>query len=289
MTFKVFITTNEKQRLGALLSRYTIEKYTKHSDKFEISTIEVEKVPEIRMLFGKSYLRDGRETNFDSANLQSFTLTRFMPPELMNYEGRSVVLDPDVFATYSDIWELLSMDMGEAAIMCRKQKSDVWGSSVMLLDNTKLKHWSIRQIVQNLLSLSLDYKDVMSLVNEKAPIAELSKDWNSFDELNASTKLLHNTQRNTQPWRAGLKLDYQPKPMKPLFGVLRREWVHTLLGKNPNRHREHPDKRQTDFFFGQLKSAMLEGRISRTDVELEVARKHVRPDALSLVETVAPL
>ena len=43
-------------------------------------------------------------------DLQSFTPLRFLPPQLMGYQGRAVVIDPDIFAT-GDIWELLSRDM----------------------------------------------------------------------------------------------------------------------------------------------------------------------------------
>ena len=40
-------------------------------------------------------------------DLQSFTPLRFMPPQLMGYEGRAIVIDPDVFAV-GDVYELLT-------------------------------------------------------------------------------------------------------------------------------------------------------------------------------------
>ena len=43
-----------------------------------------------------------------------------MPPELMGYEGRALVIDPDILAV-ADVWELLSRDMQGAAIMCRQR------------------------------------------------------------------------------------------------------------------------------------------------------------------------
>ena len=65
-----------------------------------------------------------------------------MPPELMSYEGRAVVVDPDVFAV-QDVWELLSAT-------CRARRSCAgsgaprhYASSVMLLDCAKLKHWKL--------------------------------------------------------------------------------------------------------------------------------------------------
>lgn len=286
---KVFITTNAKQRLGAMLSKYTIERYTKNLDKFEIELIECEKVEEIRKLFGATYLREGKQHLFSADDLQTFTLTRFMPPKLMNYTGRSLVVDPDVFATYSDVWELLGGDMREAAVMSRPGKQQDWATSVMLLDNSKLRHWSIGQIVDDLIGLKLDYRDQMNLRIEKAKIEPLSENWNSFDRLNVQTKLLHNTQRNTQPWRAGLKLDYTPKRMKPIGGVLPREWLHTIVGRNPYRHREHPDPRQTQFFFGHLKSAINNGVIAKEVLDEEISRNHIRPDVINILNKTDPL
>ena len=43
-----------------------------------------------------------------------------MPPGLMGYEGRSVVIDPDIFAV-ADVWELLTRDMQGKAILARRR------------------------------------------------------------------------------------------------------------------------------------------------------------------------
>ena len=43
---------------------------------------------------------------------------RFAPPELMNYQGRSLVVDPDVFCV-SNVNELLSRDMQGKALLAR--------------------------------------------------------------------------------------------------------------------------------------------------------------------------
>ena len=67
---------------------------------------------------GQIYLRDGAKRPWLVDDLQSFTPLRFLPPELMGYQGRALVIDPDVFAV-GDVWELLSRDMQGKAIMCR--------------------------------------------------------------------------------------------------------------------------------------------------------------------------
>ncbi len=283
MKYKVFIQTNEKQYLGALLSEYTIRKYSKNNDKFEVVIIQAHDVLELKKLYGQTIFKDKKEVTYGNEDLQSFTLTRFMPPELMNFEGKSIVIDPDVFATYSDIYELFTIDMEDNAALMRKHSGD-WGTSVMLLDNSKLKHWKIKDIVDELISKKVDYRDWMSLRHRKEKIGILDEVWNHFDKLTPETKLIHNTQRITQPWRTGLKIEYTPKKMKPFLGIIPREWIHILLGKNPYIHREHPDKNQVDFFFGHLKSAILEGKISKDLVLEEIKKRHIRQDALEVLD-----
>lgn len=284
MDYKVFIQTNEKQYLGALMAKYTIERYSQHNDKFAVEIMQAHQVPALQNLYMQKILKDGAEVDYGNEDLQSFTLTRFMPPELMNFQGRSIVIDPDIFATYSDIWELFTMDMGGNAALMRKHNGKDWGTSVMLLDNTKLTHWKINDIVNDLITKQADYRDWMSLRKETAKIGLLDEVWNHFDKLTPETKLIHNTQRITQPWRTGLRIEYTPKKMKPFLGLIPREWIHTLLGKNPYIHREHPDQQQIDFFFGHLKSAIQEGKIDKDLVLGEISKKHIRQDALEVLE-----
>ena len=85
-------------------------------------------------------------------DLQSFTPLRFMPPELMGYEGHAVVVDPDVFAV-GDIHELLSRDMQGKAIIGRPRSGTKGAeggiaTSVMLLDCAKLTPLALRAAVR---------------------------------------------------------------------------------------------------------------------------------------------
>lgn len=284
MQYKVFIQANEKQYLGAQLAKYTIERYSEHTDKFSVEIMQAHEVLDLNRLYGNKILKDGKEITYGDGDLQSFTLTRFMSPELMNFEGKSIVIDPDVFATYSDIWDLFTMDMEDNSALMRRHNGGDWGTSVMLLDNSKFKHWKIKDIVDDLLSKNVDYRDWMGLRLEKQKIGVLDKMWNHYDTLTPDTKLLHTTLRVTQPWRVGLPVEYIPKKMKPVFGFIPREWIHILIGKSPYTHRENPDQNQTDFFFGHLKSAIQEGKIDKQLVLNEIKVKHIRQDALKVLE-----
>ena len=106
----------------------------------------------------------------------------------------------------------------------------------------------------------------MDLQNETALIKPLEEKWNQFDAIDENTKLLHTTQRITQPWKAGLPVDFFKDPTKkpkPVLGFIPREWIRRLLGRPSNSHyREHPDPKVKKFFFGHLKAAVAEGYIT---------------------------
>ncbi|MEE9546227.1 MAG: hypothetical protein V3V65_01905, partial [Hyphomicrobium sp.] len=141
----VFIHTNEKQIVGALVAEHSLRRNSKNADKFDVRIIHTKDYLALRARDGQPYLRDGIKRIWRYDDLQSFTTLRFMPPELMGYEGRAVVIDPDVFAV-GDVWELLTRDMGGKAILCRmrsgpKKWAGCHASSVMLLDCAKLSHW----------------------------------------------------------------------------------------------------------------------------------------------------
>ena len=82
-------------------------------------------------------------------DLQSFTPLRFMPPELMGYQGRAIVIDPDVFAV-GDIFELLTPrhgGQGDHVPRPRKGPKNL-ASAVMLLDCAKLTPLADRRAVR---------------------------------------------------------------------------------------------------------------------------------------------
>ncbi len=219
----------------------------------------------------------------------------------MGYEGRAVIMDPDIFAV-ADIWELLSRDMGDSSILCRARSGPkglvdkCLASSVMLLDCSKLTHWRCEQQFRSMFEGDLDYHDWVCLKTEdRANIGTLENQWNDFDRFTTETKLLHTTRRKTQPWKSGLPIDWRPAERFRLFppiGWLMRArrrlfGEYGLLGN----YKSHPDQNQENLFFGLLKECLDEGSISEAMVRDEMARDHVRHDALEVVDrapTLAP-
>lgn len=278
---KVFIHTNNKQLFGAILAKYALEKNAVGKN-FLVEFINVDELVFFKNFSGKEYLRSGRVIKYNPNDLQSFTLSRFMPPELMNFQGQTIVIDPDIF-NISAINELFEIDMKEKAIACCRKK-DAWDTSVMLMDCAKLKHWGIKDILKRLESKELDYSDLMTLKTENQDsILEIPRIWNSLDELNENTKMLHTTNRLTQPWKTGLKIDFTRNPIPKILGIIPREPVYRLLGRYPDFYQPHPDKNIEKFFFSLLKDALKHGIINGEFIKEQIAYKNIRADIFNVL------
>jgi hypothetical protein len=294
----VFIHTNHKQWLGALVAQYSMKRHSAHPERFEVRILHHKDYPVFKEMEGKPFLRDGVERKWRNEDLQSFTPLRFAPPEIMGYQGRAVVVDPDIFAV-GDVFELLTRDMQGHAILCRRRSGPKWwldrcyASSVMLLDCAKLTHWRFEEQFRAMFEFKLDYMDWIGLRTETAPIGLFEPEWNDFDRLTPATKLLHNTRRLTQPWKTGLPIDWTPNDRFRLFPPIgwlmraRRRLLgdHALLGT----YTRHPDKNQERFFFGLLKECLEQGIVSEELLKEEMANNHLRHDALEVLARTPPL
>ncbi len=290
---RVFIQTNERQLLGSLVSAYSLKRNSADPDAFDVEIMHTKDYPFLAAREGEEFLRGETTRVWRMADLQSFTPLRFMPPQLMGYEGRAAVIDPDIFAV-GDINELLNRDMQGAAVMGRRrseksEKSAQIATSVMLMDCARLEHWQPEVAFAELFSFDRDYKDWIVLANEPDEnIGVLENEWNDFDRLTSATKLLHNTKRRTQPWKTGLPVDYTPAdkfkkyPLLPTLNRLRAKLFgeYGLLGT----YQPHPDPAQERFFFSLLRECLENGVISETVVREEMASNHVRHDALTLID-----
>jgi hypothetical protein len=294
----VFIHTNHKQWLGALVSQYAFRRNSKHNERFDIRIIQNKDYTFFTEREGQIYLRDGDKRRWVNDDLQSFTPLRFMPPQLMGYRGHAVVVDPDVFAV-ADIWELLSRDMQGYALLCRpksgsKGKRGCLASSVMLLDCEKLTHWRCEEQFDEMFELKRDYMDWVCLkLEDPDTIGLFDNEWNDFDHLSARTKLLHNTKRKTQPWKTGLRVDFRLADTFRLFPP--RHWIRrvrrALFGDYgfAGSYKRHPDPSQERFFFGLLRECLDKGVVSEELLREEMAHNHLRQDALEVLSRTPPL
>ena len=293
MEYKVFIQTNDEQYLGALIAAYALRRNSRNADKFSVEIMHYRDYPWLQSHVGEPFLRGAERRVWEKEDLQSFTPTRFTPPKAMGYQGRAVVIDPDCFAL-GDIWELLSRDMQGKALMCRwrpgfKDLEGYRASSVMLLDNAKLTHWDAEQTFHELFQFKKDYMKWIKLEYEPEDTVGLFEpEWNDFDHLTPSTKILHNTYRKTQPWKTGLPVDFtvrvKPPKQRSLPGKIVKAVKRLVKEKTPNTYQPHPDPAQERLFFSLLQECLEKGIIDVALVKREMAADHVRHDALELCQ-----
>jgi hypothetical protein len=278
----VVIHTNDKQMLGALVSAHSYRRNSRTPDAFDVRIVNASEFPELQER-GHTLLRGGHVREWDPDDLQSFTPLRYAVPGLLGYEGLALVTDPDVFAV-GDVAELFTRDLEGKAIWCRPRPgyhaiTDPLATSVMLLDNAKLKHWRFAEDLQALWDHKVDYLDWINLKRENLDsIGLLEPEWNDFDHLTPKTKLLHNTKRRTQPWKTGLPIDFTFKER----GLL--NFALPIVRKLAPNYTRHPDRRQEAYFYALLADAIDSGAISREQVQKEVRLGHVRPDSEALID-----
>jgi hypothetical protein len=299
MKYCAFIHSNPKQFVGAIVAEHAIRRASRNNERFDVQIINTTDNPWLFEYEGQLYLRDAVKRVWLNDDLQSFTPLRFKPPELMGFEGRAVVIDPDIFAV-ADIFELLSRDMEDHAIMCRMRSGPKGlvdkckASSVMLLDCEKLQHWHCEEQFRSMFEEKLDYHDWICLKTEDpGSIGYFENEWNDFDRLTTATKMLHTTRRKTQPWKTGLPVDWRPaerfRTFPPLGWAMRAR--RKLFGEYAflGHYKAHPDKNQEALFFGLLKECLEAGKITEEMLRAEMAQNHVRHDAFEIVDRAPAL
>lgn len=300
----VFIHTNDKQIVGAYVGTYSMKQASAQPEAFDVRLIRLEQTPHLTRRQGQPYLRKGKKAIWLNEDLQSFSPLRRMVPQLMGFQGRAVVTDPDVFAI-GDIHELLTMDMKGKAILCRHVSEGYKGnghrfyaSSVMLLDCAKLTHWRWDDDIDRMFAGELDYGPWIGLQTEDPDtIGEIGEDWNSFDKLTSTTRLLHTTERLTQPWKTGLPIDFDlttkpvaPPPSHAASGGWMTQLLRVIGRAKPDapaadvaRYQPHPDKAQEAKFFELLKGAVDAGYLDLPTLRRCIANRDVRADALDIL------
>jgi len=291
----VFIHTNAKQRIGALVARHSLIRNSAHPERFNVELLFAEESPALQARQGPAYLREGTAAIWNTDDLQSFVPLRFSVPERVGFEGRAIVIDPDVFAV-GDVNELLERDMHGKAIMARRMpasghRASHFASSVMLLDCVQLGHWRYETDFGRLFEGTVDYRDWMWLLREpETSIGELESRWNDFDHLGPETRLLHNTHRRTQPWKTGLRADFTPRGTTPLkrLGIWARHLGAAITGGSPTGYyRAHPDPAQERYFFTLLAECVKNGSVDERLIRTEIENEHVRPDTFSCLRAAA--
>jgi hypothetical protein len=290
--------------IGAKVGAYLLKSRSRSPESFDVRLLRLEETPQLLRREGQTYLRKGRTAVWRNDDLQSFSPLRMMVPQAMGFQGRALVIDPDVFAI-GDVHELLVRDMRGKAIVCRNVTAGYrdngnrfYASSVMLLDCARLAHWQWDRQIDEIFSGRLDYGPWISLLlEEPATIGELEEEWNQFDVLTRNTKMLHNTERSTQPWKTGLPVDYDTTTVgthRPGWaGAMRRALDKLGVRKTVEQHERyylpHPDPAQEAFFLRAVRECLLAGVFDEDFLRQEMRQRHVRQDLLERIAALGPL
>ena len=185
----IFVHTNSVQLLGAKVAAFSFLQALPEGSAVEVSVLSTDKFTALNHFHGCVYRYKGNKVFFDKDDIQSFTLLRLAIPEVMEYQGKSLVVDPDVFWVSNEspcqLFDYVSADKPVACV-----HDQHWRTSVMVTNNEELSGWSMLNAI-NALKDGVDYKQLIELAHvEQSKINTLPPCFNCFDNLPADGKVL---------------------------------------------------------------------------------------------------
>jgi hypothetical protein len=278
LKLEIFIQANNKQLIGAKVAQAAIMR----NSKILPQILNVDRMEGLG-LENLNYKRGGNWVRLNANDLQSFTLVRFLPPTLMNFEGFSLVIDPDIFAL-QDLSDLFNLIETEDFSVLACEKKGFFDSSVMLINNSNFsEEYAWENIVEKLKIGSLDYLDLMSLNLYNIKVKKLERRFNSLDEISNDTVFLHTTNRLTQPWKTGLKIDFTRNNPGKYLNLVPKKVILKILGKYPSRYIRHPNPEIEKLFFKLANQAIKEGYLSEEEINQAIQARIVRRDFFKFI------
>ena len=269
---KVFIQSNKFQELAAKVSKYS---FIKNGFK-DVEIINIEDCDILKRNFGRKYLRNGKITKYESNDLQSFTLLRFIPTLLFK-KGYCMIVDPDIFVVKNPIKSIQQEIKYEADLFCTKIDNK-FRSEIMILNLNK-NLWDFEKIIEDLFELKIDYSDLINLNFAKnLKIKKLDKKFNEHDNIKKDTIFLHTSNRQTQPWKEGLKVNF-----KNYFSItyIVKNYIKHLLKLNADKRvtkdyfYKHPNEDVHNFVVNIFNSALINRYISKKEINYALKQKYI--------------
>src|SRR5262249_24717937 len=123
-------------------------------------------------------------------------------------------------------------------------------------------------------------------------LGQLEDGWNDFDHLGPATKLLHNTKRQTQPWKTGLQVDFTRAKKRAKLGKP-ASWLPYLRGGSAgsasDTSQPHPDPRQEQLFSGLLRECVDQGSVTESMLREAMRSTPIGPATLAVLDRTPPL
>ncbi len=268
---KILIQRNSKQKLASKIAAASFIKLGIPAN--DILFLEFENNTLLNSKVGKKYFRKGKIKIFKN-DLQSFTLLRFYGPEFVNYKEKILIIDPDVFAikNLNNISSFLDNNNSLACTFI----NDKPRTEIMLVNTEKVK-WKFNEIIEKLFNLEIDYNDLMNLDFDKnLKISKLDINYNSHDNIEEDTILLHTTNRITQPWKEGLDVDFERhNSKKTLFKQTLRKYLGLKYNKNIliDKYQRHPNEEVIVKFKELYEYAIKNNIINNEEIQMSIENK----------------
>ena len=260
----VFIQANDRQMLGAKISRLQLQAATPRPGQLRRADHATPQDYPRLMQQGQSILRAGHVRDWDPDDLQSFTPLRFAPPQPDGLRGAGGGHRSRTASASATSPICSTATWSGKAIMAvprpgHNQRDDYIATSVMLLDCAKLKHWDFDQDLDDLFAHRFDYVDWIELkredrVDHRLPRARVER-LRPADARRPS--ILHTTKRRTQPWKTGLPVDYTLRERGPLDFL--RRWPS-------RRYEPHPDRNQEALVYSLLAEMVDTGEVTSEEL-----------------------
>ena len=268
---KILIQRNNRQKLASKIAAASFIKQGIPSN--DILFLEFENNILLKSKIGKKYLRKGKIKIFKD-DLQSFTLLRFLGPEFVKYKEKILIIDPDVF-TLQNPKKITSFLDSSSSLACTFIDGEP-RTEVMLVNAEKVK-WKFSEIIEKLFNLELDYNDLMNLSFDKnLKITKLDINYNSHDAIKEDTVFLHTSNRITQPWKEGLKVDFERhNSQKTLFKQTIRKYLGLKYNKNliANKYQRHPSNEVIIKFKEMYEYAIENNIINKEEIQMSIKKE----------------
>tara|TARA_B100000941_G_scaffold288327_1_gene265011 strand:- start:624 stop:1454 length:831 start_codon:yes stop_codon:yes gene_type:complete len=269
---KVFIQSNKFQSIAAKVAKYSFERFGCNAE-----IISVEKNEILKGKLNNKMLRNQKITKYKN-DLQSFTLLRFLAPSLDRQNKLILVIDPDIFALKNPKDLFNEIENEEYDIACTFYNG--LPRSEMMLINTKKINWNFKTIIEKLFNYDLDYADLMNLsFHKELKVKNINKKYNSHDIIEADTVLLHTTNRLTQPWKEGLKINFEKNNFSKYYKfkqylkkLLKKEYDKDILYKS---FQTHPDKNVISVIKNLFNEAKKNNYIKDLDIKIEIEKNNI--------------
>lgn len=138
-----------------------------------------------------------------------FSLFRYLIPELCGRAGRAIYVDSDMI-TFGDIGDLYDTPLGGAHFAARPDAypeiaPERWALSALVIDCERCR-FDLPAIFGHIRDGRFTYPEFAQMGRRTRAllpydIAPLSDAWNAFDFYDATTRLIHYTDLDRQPWK----------------------------------------------------------------------------------------